>query len=125
MTIHKARWPLLGPVCLALWPAHAFAQGGQWESYMVAAQAAYQQGNYAEAEKQLAAALKQAEGFPPEDPRLATSLNDLAGLYQAQGKYAEAEPFFKRALAIFEKALGPEHPHVATSLKDLARLYDA
>ncbi len=31
----------------------------------------------------------------------------------AQGKYAEAEPFYKRALAISEKALGPEHPDVA------------
>ena len=31
-------------------------------------------------------------------------------LYQKQGKYGEAEPLFKRALAICEQSLGPEHP---------------
>ncbi|MCH8112183.1 MAG: tetratricopeptide repeat protein [Proteobacteria bacterium] len=35
---------------------------------------------------------------------------------------AEAEPLFKRALAIVEKALGPEHPNVATSLENYAEL---
>ncbi len=54
--------------------------------------------------------------------RLATSLNNLALLYKAQGRYAEAEPLYKRALAIVEKALGPEHPLVATSLKNYAVL---
>src|SRR5215467_13759258 len=38
----------------------------------------------------------------------------LALLYQEQGKYAEAEPLFKRALAICERALGPDHPHTQT-----------
>ena len=36
-------------------------------------------------------------------------------LLQEQGKYAEAEPLYRRALAIREKALGPEHLDVATS----------
>ena len=56
---------------------------------------------------------------------MAASLNNLAGLYHAQGKYAEAEPHFKRALAIREKVLGAEHPKVAGSLNNLAALYDA
>ena len=56
---------------------------------------------------------------------MATSLNNLAALYQAQGKYGEAEPLYQRALAIWEKALGPEHPDVATSLNNLAGLYYA
>ncbi len=58
----------------------------------------------------------------PEHPSVATSLNNLALLYQAQGHYAEAEPLYKRALAILEKALGPEHPHVAQSLENYAAL---
>ena len=53
------------------------------------------------------------------------SLNNLAGLYQAQGRYAEAEPLYKRSLAINEKALGPDHPDVALSLNNLAELYRA
>ncbi len=36
--------------------------------------------------------------------------------------YPEAEPHYKRALAIFEKALGPEHPDVGRSLNNLAEL---
>ncbi len=125
MTTTKTRWWLVGLECLPLWPAHASAQGDLWETYMDAATAAYQQGNYPEAEKQLEAALKEAEGFGPQDPRLATSLNNLALLYKTQGKYGEAEPLYKRTLAIFEKALGPEHPHVATNLNNLAELYRA
>jgi tetratricopeptide (TPR) repeat protein len=38
-------------------------------------------------------------------------------------RHAEAEPFYKRALAIDEKALRPNHPHVAVDLNNLARLY--
>ena len=52
------------------------------------------------------------------------SLNNLAVLYTEQGRYAEAEPLYKRALAIDEKALGPDHPDVATALNNLAGLYD-
>ena len=51
------------------------------------------------------------------------SLSNLAELYTGQGRYAEAEPLYKRALAIDEKALGPEHPEVAISLNNLAGLY--
>ncbi len=52
----------------------------------------------------------------------ATGLNNLANLYQAQGHYAEAEPLYQRALAIWEKTLGPDHPDVATSLENYAAL---
>ncbi len=38
---------------------------------------------------------------------------------------AQAEPLYKRALAIYEEALGPNHPDVATSLENLAALYRA
>ena len=61
----------------------------------------------------------------PSTPTWRTSLNNLAELYQAQGRYAEAEPLYRRSLAIREKALGPEHPDVGTSLNNLAELYRA
>jgi tetratricopeptide (TPR) repeat protein len=41
------------------------------------------------------------------------------------GKYDEAIPLAKRALAILEKVLGPNHPDVATLLNNLALLYEA
>ncbi len=53
---------------------------------------------------------------------MAGSLNNLAALYAAQGRYAKAEPLYQRALAIAEKALGPDHPHVATALENYAAL---
>ena len=54
---------------------------------------------------------------------MANSLNNLAGLYQAMGRYAEAEPLYRRSLEIREKQLGADHPDVATSLNNLAVLY--
>ena len=84
------RWLLAGLACLAPWPAPGLAQGGTWESSIAAGQEAYQRADYAEADKQFLAALKQAEGFGPQDPRLATSLNGLAALTVRQGKSAEA-----------------------------------
>ncbi len=53
---------------------------------------------------------------------MAASLNNLAELYLLQGRYTEAEPLYKRSLAIWEKALGAEHPDVATSLENYSAL---
>lgn len=55
---------------------------------------------------------------------VAATLNNLAALYRNQGRYAEAEPLFKRAVSIDEKALGPDHIDVAADLNNLALLYD-
>jgi len=40
-----------------------------------------------------------------------------------QGKYAEAEPLYQRALTICEQQLGANHPDTALSLNNLAKLY--
>ena len=82
------------------------------------------QGQYAKAEPLYERALAIWEkALGPEHPDVATSLNNLAVLYDDQGQYAKAEPLYQRALAIREKALGPEHPDVAPSLNNLASLY--
>ncbi|MBI3947376.1 MAG: toll/interleukin-1 receptor domain-containing protein [Armatimonadetes bacterium] len=47
-----------------------------------------------------------------------------SGLYlQLAGRYAEADPLSRRALATCEKALGPEHLVTAASLNNMALLY--
>jgi Tetratricopeptide repeat/CHAT domain len=51
------------------------------------------------------------------------SLGAKVSQLYSQGRYAEAEPLRKRALAIYEKALGPNHPDVAITLNNLAWLY--
>jgi tetratricopeptide (TPR) repeat protein len=60
-----------------------------------------------------------------EHPDTATGLDNLAVLYQKQGRYGEAEPLLARALAIRERQLEPEHPNMAQSLNNLAALYQA
>jgi tetratricopeptide (TPR) repeat protein len=47
----------------------------------------------------------------------------LAGLYESQGKYKEAELLYQQALALRQKLLGDDHPDVASSLNNLAFLY--
>jgi Tetratricopeptide repeat len=44
----------------------------------------------------------------------AAQLDQQARQLRKQGRYAEAEPLFKRSLAMLEKARGPDHPDVAT-----------
>ena len=56
----------------------------------------------------------------PQHQYLASTLNYRARLYDEQGRYAEAESLYLRALEISEKGLGPEHLDVATSLNNLA-----
>ena len=45
-----------------------------------------------------------------EHPHTLTSVNNLAALYSTQGRYAEAEPLFQRALQANERAFGEAHP---------------
>ena len=59
----------------------------------------------------------------PDHPDTATSCNNLAAVYHAQGRYSEAEPLHQRALAIRERVLGPDHPDTATSCNNLAGVY--
>jgi len=47
----------------------------------------------------------------------------LAVLYHAQGKYAEAEPLYRRALTVLEQSLESRHPNVVACLNNLSMLY--
>ena len=86
----------------------------------------YERAQYGEAEPFLQQALSiSARQLGAEHPDTATSLNNLAGLYQSQGKYSEAEPLYVRALQIRERQLGAEHPQTARSLNNLAFLYES
>ena len=94
----------------------------QWEESIAVGEEAYRQGCYTEAERLFFSAPKEAKGLSQQGPRLATTLNNLVGLYLKQGKYEEAEPLYQRALAIDEKALGPEYPDTASIRENYADL---
>ena len=61
--------------------------------------------------------------FGPAHRDVGAALNNLAQLYGNQGRDAEAEPLFKRAIAILEKAVGLDSPEIAAALNNLAALY--
>jgi len=50
-------------------------------------------------------------------------VNNLAGNYHAQGKYAKAVPLYERTLIIYEKTLGPDHPHLAVICENYGNCY--
>lgn len=93
-----------------------------WERDHAKALEARQAGRYTEAESRLVAALKAAERFQPDDPRLLITLTDLIELYDTQGKPREVEPLLRRVLAVTERTQGPAHPQVAVVLHRLAKL---
>ncbi|MBE9114336.1 tetratricopeptide repeat protein [Lusitaniella coriacea LEGE 07157] len=57
-------------------------------------------------------------------PNVAKTLNNLAKLYSAQGKYKIAEPLYQKTFEIRKdpKVLGPNHPEVAVTLHGLGEL---
>jgi tetratricopeptide (TPR) repeat protein len=52
-------------------------------------------------------------------------MNDLALWLKNRAEHGEAEPLYRRALAIDEKSFGPDHPDVARGLNNLAELLRA
>jgi tetratricopeptide (TPR) repeat protein len=102
----------------------ALAQDAGWQGRHDAGWQAYRAGRYADAERQLRAAAKEARSFGTGDPRLALALDHLAWVFSARGRYADAEPLAKWALAAREKRLGPVHREVAESLNTVACLYE-
>jgi CHAT domain-containing protein len=87
------------------------------------ATALYTAGKYAEAIPFAEAYAEAAKTrYGENDPQFAVALNNVAQLLKSTNRPAEAERFYRRALAINEKSLGPEHPTVATGLHNLAAL---
>ena len=65
------------------------------------------------------------QGLGGEDPAIAELLDKQAIILVDLARYEEAEPLFRRALAIDEASNGPNHPKVAIKLNNLAQLLQA
>ena len=52
-------------------------------------------------------------------------MNELGLLFNSKARHREAEPLYRRGLAINEARYGPDHPKVATRLNNLAALFYA
>jgi non-specific serine/threonine protein kinase/serine/threonine-protein kinase len=58
-------------------------------------------------------------------PSTLTSINNMGFLLQAQGKLAEAEPYFREGLEKFRRVLGAEHPDTLASINNMGDLLQA
>src|SRR4051812_37058212 len=106
--------------------ATASAQPADIKAINKAFQDHYARGNYpaAQIDAQELERLAKAR-FGANHPDYAVALNKLGIVFQAQGKYGEAEGLYKRALVIREQALGPSHPDVAQPLHNLGLVLGA
>ncbi len=122
-TLRDTNFVLLLAFGLTFGSSSAFAQDAAWEGQINAGRAALQQDKFADAERFFEQALETAEKFPPGDPRLGRSLNNLAAVYYKQKDYDRAEPLMRRSLSVLEEALGSRNGDVAQTKKNLAAIY--
>ena len=78
----------------------------------------------AEGHLRTALALMQAQ-FRYDDPALIDILEPLAKSCCAQQKFAPGRAFYRRLIALREKALGPDHPDVVSTKTNLAMIREA
>ena len=118
-------WPVLDPLSLhALTLVHCGDEAGIAEPtarlYDELGLLFKEKARYAEAEALFRRALAIREArYGPNDPSVATPLNNLAELLRVTNRLAEAESLLRRALAIGE-AIAPNDPAVALYLNNLA-----
>ncbi|KAJ5811278.1 hypothetical protein N7474_007579, partial [Penicillium riverlandense] len=62
-------------------------------------------------------------GWITEDIRFTHSIHEFGRLYYDQGKLAEVEEIYQRALAGYEKILGPDHTSTLGTVNNLGALY--
>lgn len=113
------------------------SRGGLWQRWFIKSSAApappvdtngidaLLEGRFGDAEKMLSAELQRAERLESESIAHARALSDLADLYRAQARYEEAEPLFRRAIALLERSGEPARSTLARPLNSLALVYRA
>jgi tetratricopeptide (TPR) repeat protein len=107
MSIHR-RFALILAI-LWLWPGSLYAQSETLMEAFRQGQTLYEAGQYEQAIPLWRKALELGEQeFGPNHPTTAILINNLALLYFNQGRYAEAEPLYERALAARLRELLPD-----------------
>ncbi|MCS6316791.1 MAG: tetratricopeptide repeat protein, partial [Nitrospira sp.] len=127
-TKHIPRWlslALVAGMALCCVDGSWAAGPDAWQQLFADGVKAREAAHYAEAEHLLRRALDEAEQVGFDAARVAAAANNLGLLYHDQGRLAEAQPLYARALAIWEQQLGPEHEDVAAALNNLAEIAHA
>ena len=94
------------------------------EALLVLCDLLFTRANYLGVEVVAERILRILDGFPPEDTAglFSSGLRLLGSALRLEGRYDEAEPALRQALAVAEKSFGPNHPQVGTALNSLALL---
>ena len=100
------------------------AKDAQWESHFNAGTKAEIEGNYDEAQNELAEALKLTAKFQMNDPRLAKTYYEVGELRLKQEDWSNAQQYFERALKVQEKLGDPESVDISNTLSGLATAHE-
>jgi tetratricopeptide (TPR) repeat protein len=84
-----------------------------WKSQVMKALYEASAKDYAKSEQTFLQALKEAEHFGADDPRVGTTLNSLGLVYRAEKKFTDAESAYRKALAVLQKSYGNDSMDVA------------
>ncbi len=99
----------------------AVAVAADWNELTRTGEWAFARGDFDRAEEAFRAALDATRDLPEGDPRLETSLANLARLYEHRMRYQEAQPLYQLMLAAREVRLGPDHSGLLEPLAAIAR----
>lgn len=100
-----------------------FPQTDDWRRLMDEGEAAQTAGDYARAASSFRAATEIAERFDHRDRRRALSWNELATIYDAMGRFADAESGYRRALREAAESIGKTGMDYALVLGNLGATY--
>ncbi|HEY8154414.1 MAG TPA: tetratricopeptide repeat protein [Myxococcota bacterium] len=93
-----------------------------WDTAFQKGSAAHAAGQYEEAERQLRQALEIAQAEQPPGLRTGLALNGLAAISIDRGRFAEADPTLRRAIALLEAGNATQSLHYAAALANAGEL---
>jgi tetratricopeptide (TPR) repeat protein len=117
------REQLLACALAVLTAVTAFPQTDEWQLRMEEGSAAEDSGDYAKAAALYRAAAEVAERFDQADRRRAVAWNFVSIMYDALGRFADAEAGYRRALKAAAASTGKSGPEYALVLGNLGTMY--
>lgn len=96
---------------------------GPWDTHHQAGLDALEQGRYAAADSSLGLALAEAGAFLEQDPRLQSTLRNLAEVSVIRGHTARAQSLYGQLLEVQERHLGPDAAPTLATLGQLADIH--
>lgn len=112
--------------CVVFFSINSYAKADDktWQGYQNNATQQFEAGQYTQAMNNAQQALKLAEkGQGQTSPYIASSLNMMAMIADAQGNTAQAINYMQRAVKLFQQSIGT-HENTATLMFNLARFYE-